>query len=127
MELWCLDRHWKRPGLTRPQMAAFQPSTEDTLEEASFATPRRVIRRNRSRTYSIPMECPCKTRQNLDASASMKPDDVGSALLTVPDDLASTFPAQAARQMGWGLVPMMCAREVPVPDSLREVIRVLVH
>jgi len=34
---------------------------------------------------------------------------------------------QAARQMGWGLVPMMCAREIPVPGSLRRVIRVLVH
>jgi chorismate mutase len=46
---------------------------------------------------------------------------------TVTDDLVSTFPAQAARQMGWGLVPMMCAREIPVPGSLRRVIRVLVH
>jgi len=63
----------------------------------------------------------------LDANASMKPEDVGSALFTVTDDLASTFPAQAARQMGWGLVPMMCAREIPVPGSLRKVIRVLVH
>jgi chorismate mutase len=53
----------------------------------------------------------------LDANASMKHEDVGSAL----------FPAQAARQMGWGLVPMMCAREIPVPGSLRRVIRVLVH
>jgi chorismate mutase len=63
----------------------------------------------------------------LDANESMNPEDVGSALFTVTDDLASTFPAQAARQMGWGLVPMMCAREIPVPGSLRKVIRVLVH
>jgi chorismate mutase len=63
----------------------------------------------------------------LDANASMKPEDVGSALFTVTEDLASTFPAQAARQMGWGLVPMMCAREIPVPGSLQKVIRVLVH
>jgi chorismate mutase len=61
------------------------------------------------------------------ANRGMKPEDVGSALFTVTDDLASTFPAQAARQMGWGLVPMMCAREIPVPGSLRKVIRVLVH
>ena len=63
----------------------------------------------------------------LGANESMKPEDVGSALFTVTDDLASTFPAQAARQMGWGLVPMMCAREIPVPGSLRRVICVLVH
>jgi chorismate mutase len=57
----------------------------------------------------------------------MRPEDVASALFTVTEDLAATFPAQAARQMGWGLVPMMCAREIPVPGSLRRVIRVLVH
>jgi len=63
----------------------------------------------------------------LDANERMKPEDVASALFTVTDDLASTFPAQGARQMGWGLVPMLCAREIPVPNSLPRVIRVLVH
>jgi chorismate mutase len=57
----------------------------------------------------------------------MQPEDVASAIFTVTDDLASTFPAQGARQMGWGLVPMLCAREIPVPGSLPRVIRVLVH
>jgi chorismate mutase len=57
----------------------------------------------------------------------MAPEDVASAIFTVTDDLASTFPAQGARQMGWGLVPMLCAREIPVPNSLPRVIRVLVH
>jgi chorismate mutase len=57
----------------------------------------------------------------------MQPEDVGSAIFTVTDDLASTFPAEGARQMGWGLVPMLCAREIPVPNSLPRVIRVLVH
>lgn len=63
----------------------------------------------------------------LEENEGMKPEDVGSAIFTVTDDLASTFPAQAARQMGWGLVPMLCAREIPVPNSLPRVIRVLVH
>ena len=57
----------------------------------------------------------------------MQPEDVASAIFTVTEDLASTFPAQGARQMGWGLVPMLCAREIPVPNSLPRVIRVLVH
>lgn len=61
------------------------------------------------------------------ANAGMQPEDIGSAFFTVTEDLASTFPAQAARQMGWSLVPMMCAREIPVPGSLPRVIRVLVH
>jgi len=63
----------------------------------------------------------------LDSNEGMNPEDVASALFTVTDDLASTFPAQGARQMGWGLVPMLCAREIPVPESLPRVIRVLVH
>ena len=57
----------------------------------------------------------------------MQTEDIASAIFTVTDDLVSTFPAQAARQMGWGLVPMLCAREIPVPESLPRVIRVLVH
>jgi chorismate mutase len=63
----------------------------------------------------------------LDENFGMRPEDVASAIFTVTDDLASTFPAQAARQMGWDLVPMICAREIPVPESLPRVIRVLVH
>ena len=63
----------------------------------------------------------------LEENDGMNPEDVASALFTVTDDLASTFPAQGARQMGWGLVPMLCAREIPVPNSLPRVIRVLVH
>lgn len=71
------------------------------------------------------------TRELLEAilqqNEAMDPGDVASALFTVTDDLASTFPAQGARQMGWGLVPMLCAREIPVPNSLPRVIRVLVN
>ncbi|HLA07914.1 MAG TPA: chorismate mutase [Anaerolineales bacterium] len=63
----------------------------------------------------------------LDGNSGMKPEDVGSAIFTVTDDLASTFPAEAARRMGWSMVPMICAREIPVPGSLARVIRVLVH
>jgi chorismate mutase len=63
----------------------------------------------------------------LGANLDMKSEDVASVLFTVTDDLTSTFPAQGAREMGWGLVPMLCAREIPVPGSLPRVIRVLVH
>ena len=34
----------------------------------------------------------------LNANESMKPEDVGSALFTVTDDLASTFPAQRSEE-----------------------------
>jgi chorismate mutase len=63
----------------------------------------------------------------LDENPGMGPEAVASAIFTVTDDLISTFPAQAARQIGWELVPMLCAREIPVPNSLPRVIRVLVH
>jgi chorismate mutase len=63
----------------------------------------------------------------LAANERMQPEDVASAIFTVTDDLLSTFPAQAARQMGWDIVPMLCGREIPVPNSLPRVIRVLVH
>ncbi|HZM20602.1 MAG TPA: chorismate mutase [Anaerolineales bacterium] len=63
----------------------------------------------------------------LEENPGMKLEDIGSAWFSVTDDLVSTFPAQGARQMGWGLVPMLCAREIPVPNSLPRVIRVLVH
>lgn len=63
----------------------------------------------------------------LNSNKEMRPEDLGSALFTVTDDLVSTFPAEAARKMGWGLVPMVCAREIPVPGSLPRVIRVLIH
>ena len=63
----------------------------------------------------------------LEENKGMRPEDVASAIFTVTDDLVSTFPAQAAREMGWSLVPMLCAREIPVPNSLARVIRVLVH
>lgn len=63
----------------------------------------------------------------LQANPGMTPEDLASAIFTVTADLVSTFPAQAARQMGWQFVPMLCAREIPVPGSLPFAIRVLVH
>ncbi len=61
------------------------------------------------------------------ANPGMRPEDIASIIFTVTADLSSTFPAQAAREMGWSQVPMLCAREIPVPGSLPRVIRVLVH
>lgn len=63
----------------------------------------------------------------LEANPGLQTEDIASALFTVTEDLASAYPALAARQMGWHLVPMMCAREIPVPDGLPRCIRVLIH
>lgn len=50
-----------------------------------------------------------------------------SCIFTLTDDLDAEFPAVAARRMGFDRVPLMCAREVPVPGSMPRVIRVLAH
>jgi chorismate mutase len=63
----------------------------------------------------------------LDENSSIQLDEIASAFFTTTEDIASAYPAQAARQMGWDLVPMMCAREIPVPGSLSLCIRVLIH
>lgn len=57
----------------------------------------------------------------------MQVEDIASALFTLTRDLSSAYPAQAARQLGWEAVPLMCAQEVPVRGSLPRVIRVLIH
>lgn len=54
-------------------------------------------------------------------------DDLISILFTVTDDLTSAFPAAAARTIGLGDVPLMCAREIPVSGSMPRCIRVLAH
>ena len=58
---------------------------------------------------------------------SIVPSDVVSCIFTMTDDLDAEFPAVAARNIGFEQVPLMCAREVPVPGSLPMVIRVLMH
>jgi monofunctional chorismate mutase len=54
-------------------------------------------------------------------------EDLVSVLFTATDDLRSVFPAEAARRMGLGAVPLLCAREIPVEGSMPSVIRVLMH
>ena len=63
----------------------------------------------------------------LEANPVMRPDDIASAIFTVTADLSSAYPARAARQLGWDSVPLMCAREIPVPGSLARCIRILLH
>jgi chorismate mutase len=55
------------------------------------------------------------------------PDDVVSCIFTLTDDLDAEFPAVAARNIGFDRVPLLCAREVPVPGAVPKVIRILMH
>ena len=61
------------------------------------------------------------------ARNGIAPDDIVSAIFTLTPDLDAEFPAVAARQIGFERVPLLCAREVAVPDALERVIRVLLH
>ena len=57
----------------------------------------------------------------------LDPDDVASAVFTTTPDLTATFPAIAARSLGWSDVPLLCAHEMDVPGALSKVVRVLLH
>lgn len=63
----------------------------------------------------------------LDANPTLQPQDLASVVFTVTPDLSSVYPAQAARQLGWTDVPLLCTREIPVPGGLPRVVRVLAH
>jgi chorismate mutase len=65
--------------------------------------------------------------ESLLARNAVEHDDLISILFTVTDDLTSAFPAEAARRMGLGDVPLLCAREIPVAGAMPSVVRVLVH
>lgn len=57
----------------------------------------------------------------------LRPEDVASAIFTTTPDLTATFPALAAREIGWLEVPLMCSHEMGVPGALQKCVRVLLH
>ena len=54
-------------------------------------------------------------------------DDLVSILFTATDDISSMFPATAARILGLGDVPLICARERTIAGSVPRCVRVLMH
>lgn len=63
----------------------------------------------------------------LAANPDLQPEDIASIFFTMTPDLNAVHPALAARRMGWVQVPLLCAQEIPVPDSLPRCVRVLLH
>ena len=61
------------------------------------------------------------------AKNDLHTDDIVSAIFTLTEDLDATFPAIAARRLGWIDTALMCSREIPVPGSLGKCIRILLH
>ena len=63
----------------------------------------------------------------ISANPTLKPVDLASVIFSVTDDIRAAYPAKAARQLGWVEVPLLCTREMPVPDGLPMCIRLLLH
>ncbi len=56
----------------------------------------------------------------------VSPEQVSHIFFSVTEDLNASFPAKAVRELeGWQYVPVMCMREIPVPNSLPKCIRVM--
>lgn len=65
--------------------------------------------------------------QDVMESNGLEIDDFISVIFTATDDLKSEFPAYAARRLGFGEVPLICARELEIGDSMPRVVRMMAH
>lgn len=57
----------------------------------------------------------------------IKTDQIISILFTLTNDLDAVYPAKAAREIGITEAALMCAQELPVPNSLEKCIRIMLH
>jgi chorismate mutase len=57
----------------------------------------------------------------------IKVEDVASVIFTTTRDLKATYPALAARQLGWYDTALLCGHEMEVTGGLPRCIRVLIH
>ncbi|MFC0523157.1 chorismate mutase [Pontibacillus salicampi] len=59
---------------------------------------------------------------------AIEANQVASVFISMTEDLDDTFPAKALREIdGWTYVPVMCMRELAVPNSLAKCIRIMIH
>jgi chorismate mutase len=61
------------------------------------------------------------------AANSLTQEDVISIFFTATADVRSEFPAVAARELGLGDVPLMCAQELNIAGAMPLVIRLMAH
>jgi chorismate mutase len=54
-------------------------------------------------------------------------DDLISVIVTATEDITCMFPAAAARAVGLGDVPLLCARELSIVGGTPLCVRVLMH
>jgi chorismate mutase len=65
--------------------------------------------------------------QSIVSANDMRPEDIASIYFTTTADLTATYPAYAARQLGWYDMALLCGHEMVVPGSLTKCVRVLIH
>lgn len=65
-------------------------------------------------------------QQVMDANG-LEVDDFISVIFTATSDLHSEFPAYAARRLGFGEIPLICARELEIEGSMPRVVRLMAH
>ena len=80
-----------------------------------------------SNTAEDILEATTEMMQILIRLNELEPEHVVSAIFTTSQDLNATFPAVAARGIGWNEVPLMCSHEMDVPASLQKAVRVLLQ
>jgi chorismate mutase len=63
----------------------------------------------------------------LEANGIADHETIGAIFFTTTPDLTSTFPAEAARELGMNMVPLICNQEIPVPNRLPRAVRVMMQ
>jgi chorismate mutase len=64
--------------------------------------------------------------QRLIEANNVQAKNVAAEFFTVTSDLNAAFPAEVRKHLGWNSVPFLCSQEIPVPESMQKILRVLV-
>jgi chorismate mutase len=99
---------------------------QEMAEQTKVVAVRGAVQADRNSAEAI-LAATGKLVHELMEMNELTPDRMISAIFTTTPDLDAEFPAVAARGMGLDEVPLMCAREIPVPGAMTRVIRVMVH
>ena len=66
-------------------------------------------------------------RAMLEANGIDAFEPIAAIFFTTTHDLVSTFPAEAARELGMHRVPLICNSEIPVPGRVGKAVRVMLQ
>lgn len=71
------------------------------------------------------LEATAELLENMVKKNNLNQEAIVAVFFTVTPDLDATFPAAAARGLGWNQVPLLCMTEIPVPNGIPRCIRIL--